>query len=270
MSIFDIFKKNGKNNEKRLAIIEVTDDNFGPQVIQRSFKTAVMVDYWAAWCGPCRRLGPILEKLAEEPDQEFILAKLDTESNPRTAQLFQIFSIPAVKMFRNGAVIGQFTGALPEPVVRKFIKEMTEAEPPTEHLKLSDNPSKRLVEAEAHLKKGKGFEAFVQLNNFPESAQLEQAESLLPLARFLLDEQDGDALTGVDELDDAYQNAAESLRKRKPNQALEFFMTALEVGEEIDRPYTQEIVESLFALLGPDHKLTQEYRPRLSSQNLVS
>lgn len=261
MGIFDIFKKNDKTDKKRHAIIEVTDENFGPQVIQRSFKTAVMVDYWAAWCGPCRRLGPVLEKLAEEPDQDFILAKLDTETNPHVAQMFQIFSIPAVKMFRNGAVIGQFTGALPEPVVRKFIKEMTEAEPPTDHLKLSVNPAKRLAQAEAHLKKGKGFQAFVQLNNFPESEEQEQAESLLPLARFLLDEQDGDVLTGVDDLDEAYQKAAESLRKRKPDQALEYFTTALEIGEEIDRPYTQEIIDSLFTLLGPTHKLTQEYQP---------
>jgi thioredoxin len=263
MGIFDIFKKNTNDNKKRLAIIEVNDDNFGPQVIQRSFKTAVMVDYWAAWCGPCRRLGPILEKLAEEPDQEFILAKLDTEANRRTAQQFQIFSIPAVKMFRNGAVIGQFTGALPEPVIRKFIKEMTEAEPPTSHLKLSDNLQKRLAQAEAHLKRGKGFEAFVQLNNFPESDQLERAESLLPLARFLMDVDDGDALTGLDMLDEAYEKTAASLRRKKPAEALDHLSAALELGEEIDRPYTTNIINSLFILLGPNHALTQEYRLKL-------
>lgn len=263
MGIFDIFKKKDTEQPQRLAILDVTDDDFKQQVIQRSFKTAVMVDYWAAWCAPCRRLGPILEKLAEDPENDFILAKLDTEANPRTAQQFQIFSIPNVKMFRNGAVIGQFTGALPEPVVRQFIKEMTEADPPTDHLKLPDSPKQRLAQAQAHLKRGKGFEAFVLLNNFPENDQSETAEALLPLARFLMDEEDGDALTGLEALDDAYQNAADSLRKKKPGPALDQLFTALDLGEEMDRPYTLNVIQALFTLLGPNHKLTLEYQPQL-------
>ncbi len=264
MGIFDIFKKNNNNEQKRLAIMDVTDDNFERQVLQRSFKSAVMVDYWAAWCGPCRRLGPILEKLAEEPDQEFMLAKVDTETNPKTAYAFQIQSIPAVKMFRNGKVIGQFTGAMPEPVIRKFVKEMTEAEPPTAHLKIGGNNPKRLAQAETHLKRGKGFEAFVLLNDFPESEQSETAEALLPLARFLMDVEDGDALTGMAELDEAYQNVVKALRKRKTAAALDSLTAALNLGEEIDRPYTQNVIESLLALLGENHKLTMAYRGEMA------
>ena len=266
MSIFDIFKNNDNSEQKRLAIMDVTDDNFEQQVLQRSFKSPVMVDYWAAWCGPCRRLGPILEKLAEEPDQEFMLAKVDTETNPKTAYAFQIQSIPAVKMFRNGKIIGQFTGAMPEPVIRKFIKEMTEAEPPTGHLKISGNLAKRLAQAESHLKRGKGFEAFVLLNEFPDSDESETAEALLPLAQFMMDVEDGDALTGIEALDEAYESAVDALRRRKVPAALETLSAALDLGEEIDRPYTQKVIESLLALLGENHKLTIAYQESASAK----
>jgi thioredoxin-like negative regulator of GroEL len=170
-------------------------------------------------------------------------------------------------MFRNGTVIGQFTGAIPEPVVRKFIHEMTAAEPPTAHLKISDNTAKRLAQAQSHLKRGKGFEAFVLLNNFPESDQLEEAQALLPLARFLMDEEDGDALTGLEALDEAYRNTADSLRRQKPAQALDQLLAALDLGQEIDQPYTLGIAQALLAFLGPSHKLTQEYQPRLPQPN---
>jgi putative thioredoxin len=249
MGIFDIFKKNENDEPRRLAIMDVTDDDFQRQVIQRSFKSAVMVDYWAAWCGPCLRLGPILEKLAEEPDQTFRLAKLDTETNPKTAYAFQIQSIPAVKMFRNGKVIGQFMGAIPEPVIRKFVKEMTEAEPPTSHLNLSNDPAKRLAQAQSSLKQGKGFEAFVLLNAFPESDELKTADSLLPLARFLMDIDDGDALTGLADLDEAYENAADSLRSRQMPAALDALTAALHLGEPLDRPYTQNLIDALSTLM---------------------
>jgi putative thioredoxin len=263
MGIFDIFKKNGSGEARRLAIMDVTDANFQQQVIERSFKSAVMVDYWAAWCGPCLRLGPILEKVAEEPDQTFILAKLNTETNPQTAFQFQIQSIPAVKMFRNGKVIGQFIGAMPEPVIRKFIKEMTTAKPPTDHLNITDNPAKRLAEAEKHLKQGRGFEAFVWLNWFPESEQAETAEKLLPLARFLMDVADGDALTGIEALDEAYLKTAELLRKQKTAEALEQLVLARDLGEEMDRLYTEEVLEGFSALLGEGHKSVEAYRGRL-------
>lgn len=250
MGIFDIFKKNDTDQPAyRLAIMDVTDATFEQQVLQRSFKSAVMVDFWAAWCGPCRRLGPILEKLAEDPSQDFFLAKLDTETNPGVANAFQIRSIPAVKMFRNGAVIGQFVGAIPEPVIRDFIKEMTEADPPTDHLKLSAQPAKRLAQAEVHLKKGKGFEAFVLLNNFPESDESERAAALLPLAQFLMDVSDGDALTGIEEIDEAYEAAVKALQNRQPPAALESLHTALDIGEEMDRPYTQTVIDALSTLL---------------------
>lgn len=260
MGIFDFLKKD--KTPKRAAIIDVSDASFKQQVLQRSYKTTVVVDFWAAWCGPCRTLGPVLERIAEEPDGEFILAKLDTEHNQRTAAQFQIHSIPAVKAFRNGQVVNEFTGAIPEPLARRFIDKVTSAPPPPIRIKASTNPTKRLQQGKQHLKMGRGFEAYLVLSDFPDSSESEkdQADQLLLLARFMVDMEDGDGLTGLEELDEKYLAAAKALRQKKATQALDQLYSALEIGESIDESYTSEIIESIFTLLGKDHTYAWQQR----------
>ncbi len=101
--------------------IIVSDDNFKKEVIEHSKKVPVVVDFWAVWCGPCRFLGPVLEKLAEEYNGKFILAKLNVDENPESSQKYEVMSIPSVKMFKNGKVIVEFVGAIPESQVRKWL-----------------------------------------------------------------------------------------------------------------------------------------------------
>jgi thioredoxin-like negative regulator of GroEL len=113
------------------------------------------------------------------------------------------------------------------------------------------------------LKKGRGFEAYVLLNEYPDSPQKEQADKLLPLARFLFDMGDGDGLTGSEALDEQYLSAAGAMRKRKAIVALDHLFAALEVGEEFDTSYTIEVIESLFSLLGEGNQTVEEYRQRL-------
>ena len=101
-------------------IIEVTRENYG-QVMETSFRTPVLMDFWASWCQPCQVLMPILARLAEEYAGKFLLAKLNTEQEQEIAAQFGIRSIPTVKLFRDGRPVDEFMGALPEQAVRKFL-----------------------------------------------------------------------------------------------------------------------------------------------------
>ena len=110
------------------AVIDSTDATFQKDVIERSHELPVVVDCWAPWCGPCRILGPILEKLAYERDGQVQLVKVNTDENPQVARALQVQGIPAVFAFAGGAVINQFVGALPEEQVREFFDSLIPSE----------------------------------------------------------------------------------------------------------------------------------------------
>ena len=103
-------------------IVDLKQEQFQSEVIERSHTTPVLVDFWAPWCGPCRSLSPVLEKLAGEYAGAFLLAKINTDENPDLALAFQVRSIPQVVLFQEGQAVDQFAGAIPEAEIRRFLK----------------------------------------------------------------------------------------------------------------------------------------------------
>ncbi|RJQ90008.1 tetratricopeptide repeat protein [Amycolatopsis panacis] len=109
------------------AVLEVSEASFQSDVVERSLNQLVVVDLWAEWCGPCKQLSPVLERLAADAGGAWVLAKVDVDANPRIAQLFGAQSIPTVVAIAGGQPVDAFSGALPEPEIRKWLDSLLDA-----------------------------------------------------------------------------------------------------------------------------------------------
>jgi putative thioredoxin len=115
------------NGGAPVTVIDVTEASFQVDILDRSMTVPVVIDFWAEWCGPCKQLSPILERLAVEGGGAWVLAKIDVDSNQQLAAAAGVQGIPAVKAVWQGGIVGEFTGAVPEPQVRGWIGELLKA-----------------------------------------------------------------------------------------------------------------------------------------------
>jgi putative thioredoxin len=239
--------------------MEVTDATFETEVLERSLGVTVVVDLWASWCGPCRVLGPILEKVvAETPDVE--LVKIDVDANPRSAATFQVQSIPAVYAIRDRKVVDSFIGALPEPSVRQWIAGLQAA--PTEVDRLiaaGDEASLRLA---------------LELEPANERAILALARALL--SRSTVDESDRqEVLALLARLPETAETRHLAAQARLAGEfdpdasggedGLDAKLDALLDRVRDDDLARQEFID-LLEVLGPDDPRTASYRKALTAR----
>lgn len=267
-------------------VFDVSEATFQQDVIERSRETTVVVDFWAPWCGPCRMLGPVLERLANEPASPFVLAKINVDQNPAISQQFQVRSIPAVKAFRDGRLVGGFVGAQPEPQVRAFIRQVAPTAADTVQQngqqllaqgkwaaaeaafrsawQQGSDPAARLGLAQALLRQGKGCDAETLLRDFPPSPEYADAERLQPLARYLCAAARG-KLNGADDLGRLYKQAAEQLTRSDYSAALYNLLAVVRQDKQYRQGEPKFVMLALFALLGEQDPMAQAYRQQLAS-----
>ncbi|HEX6130711.1 MAG TPA: tetratricopeptide repeat protein [Actinomycetota bacterium] len=244
-----------------MTVIDVTDATFGQEVVERSKQVPVVVDFWAEWCGPCRQLGPLIEREASAREGDVVLAKLDTDANQRTAMEYRIQGIPAVKAFKDGRVVDEFVGAQPPPVVQQFFDRLVPSE--ADRLAGAEDEAslRRAIElqpgrpdasvrlAKLLLARGERDDALGILENVRGDFQ---AEGLA--ARIRLEER------GEPDLADAWQ----ALDAGNHEKAIDVLLEALPNADGAKDDIRQAVVAVLDEL-GVDHPLARDARRRLAA-----
>ena len=242
-------------------IFDVTEQDFEAQVIERSRTIPVVVDFWAEWCGPCRQLGPILEQAVSARDGKVALAKLDTDANPSISRAFGIQGIPAVKAFKDGRIVSEFTGAQPRAQVDRFLDGLVPSEAETlaaagdeaslrKALELEPNRADALVPLARLLHaRGEVDEALELLNRAPADFAAAGLRARIELER-----------AGTPDLADAFT----ALDTGDQERALDLLIEALPSADGA-RDEIRKLVVGVLDELGVEHPLARDARRRLAA-----
>jgi putative thioredoxin len=271
-------------------IHDITTDEFPQAVLQRSREVPVVVDFWAEWCGPCKILSPLLEKVTAEADGAFDLVKIDVDSNQQLAAEFGVQGIPTVVAFRDGAAVSRFTGAIPEPALRSWVEGFL----PTELDAIVDRARDAVLEGDAdtaaalfrevlesdpaHAEAGTGLaalliaagdtdEALIVLGRLSPTPEVERLQSA---ARLTASRDDDVAdlelrLEEDQESEETRLDLARALAARAEFEpALDHLLQLVRAkGERWDE--ARKAIVDIFGVLGDEHPLTATYRRQLAN-----
>ena len=263
---------------------------FQRDVVERSKEVPIVVDFWAAWCGPCKVLGPLLEKLAAEYEGGFELAKVDVDSNQELAGQFGVQGIPTVVGFRDGRPVNQFTGALPEPNVREWLREIV----PSEADLLAATASDLLAEGDwAAAERGyrealsiepdhqeaavglasllidaeRSEEALALLEPLPAGSEVDRLQAAARMGTIdirAIPDLEAELATDPDNLSVRIDLGKALAADQRFEPSLETLLEAVERGGEI-RDEARQAMLDVFEVLGAEHELTVAFRRRLAS-----
>jgi putative thioredoxin len=270
------------------TVISIQDQDFESMVIEQSRTVPVVVDFWAPWCGPCRVLGPILERLAVEMRGAFILAKVNVDQSPELSRRFSVQSIPMVKAFRDGDMVDGFTGALPESQVRTWLRKLIPSRADrlaseaaslltTDPRSATERFRAALAEEPAHPASLLGLGRLLVLTGDPEGRDLlrqvsasspayKEAQALLNLGSFLQ--------TASPTMDDApkgagsqvaYASAAEHARNGRWEEALARLLEIVQRDRAFNDDAARRTMLDIFAMLGETDPLVVRYRRLLAN-----
>jgi len=253
-------------------VFDVLEGDFQQRVVERSHELPVVVDFWAAWCGPCRALTPALEAAATAREGQVDLAKVDVDRNQSLAASFRVQGIPSVKAFRDGAVVDEFTGALPPAQVEQFFDRLVPSE--ADRLAESDDEAslRRALELDPRhadaarklgrllLERGDTAAAAAVLQGFEHDYE---AAGLLARAH-LTERLAGDGAS-LAQGSKTILSAFRAWDAADHGEALARLQAAVEAADPDDRDLIRQAMVAIFTELGPGHPLAREHRRRLAA-----
>jgi putative thioredoxin len=269
-------------------IIDINDTNFEYEVVQYSLNTPVVIDFWAEWCKPCKTLTPLLEMLAHEAGGGFRLARVNVDQCPNLALQFGVRTVPTVKAFSQGEVVGEVVGLQPEPRLREFIAGIIPPSPLTLAIEKAnsllalrqwseaeelysgileqspENPACLLGLAKIRIIQKLPEEALDILRNFPASRIYANAEALLPLAETLRKFSEGKLQITTDQ-DQAFTNSLNLVIRGNFAAALDGLLGVLRENKSYRNGLARQIYLSILELMGEEDPDTREYRNELAS-----